>query len=80
VGADADLVMFDPKALWTVDPMRLQHRNKLTPYAGRALRGVVGRTLLAGEIVFDADAQAERKPAFPGSPRGKVLDRALATH
>jgi allantoinase len=51
VGADADLVAFDPSATWTVDPAALHHRNPVTPYAGRTLRGVVRTTWLRGEPV-----------------------------
>src|SRR5262249_23189930 len=38
-GYDADLVIWDPDAEWTVEAARLQQRHKLTPYAGRILRG-----------------------------------------
>ena len=51
-GADADLVVFDPEAVWTVDPARLHHRHPLTPYAGMRLRGVVRRTLVRAQTVF----------------------------
>ncbi|MEO5894322.1 MAG: allantoinase AllB [Vicinamibacterales bacterium] len=52
-GADADLVVFDPEAVWTVDPAKLHHRHPLTPYAGMTLRGAVRKTLLRGETVFN---------------------------
>ena len=51
VGADADLVAFDPDATFVVDPQRLHHRNPVTPYAGRELSGVVTRTWLRGRPV-----------------------------
>ena len=51
VGRDADLVAFDPDALFTVDPYALHHRNPVTPYAGMTLRGVVRSTWLRGEPV-----------------------------
>jgi allantoinase len=51
VGADADLVAFDPDATFQVDPLRLHHRNPVTPYAGRKLRGVVRTTWLRGRRV-----------------------------
>jgi len=58
VGGDADLVVWDPDAEWTVDPLRLQQRHKLTPYAGRALRGVVRATYLRGERIWDGGVLA----------------------
>ncbi|HVR95800.1 MAG TPA: allantoinase AllB, partial [Thermoanaerobaculia bacterium] len=51
-GYDADLVVWDPEASFEMDPIRLRHRHKITPYAGRTLYGVVRRTLVGGEDVF----------------------------
>ncbi|MEV6494199.1 allantoinase AllB, partial [Actinoplanes sp. NPDC051633] len=51
VGADADLVAFDPTGTFTVDPHALHHRNPVTPYAGRTLTGVVRTTWLRGRAV-----------------------------
>ena len=51
-GCDADLLVFDPDAEWIVDPARLQQRHKLTPYAGRRLRGAVRTTFLRGVRVW----------------------------
>jgi allantoinase len=48
IGADADLVAFDPDAPLVVDPARLRHRHPVTPYAGQTIRGVVRRTWLRG--------------------------------
>jgi len=53
-GYDADLVVWDPESEFTVDASRLQQRHKLTPYAGRCLRGRVMTTYLRGERVWDA--------------------------
>jgi allantoinase len=61
VGRDADLVAFAPEERFTVG--RLEHRNPVTPYAGRELTGVVRRTWLRGR---EAD----------GSPLGRLLARA----
>jgi allantoinase len=52
-GADADIVFWDPDADFTVDAGRLEHRNKLTPYHGRTLKGSVVRTILRGETVYE---------------------------
>ena len=52
-GYDADLVVWDPDAAWTVDPSRLQQRHKVTPYAGRRLAGRVQTTFLRGTPVWE---------------------------
>jgi allantoinase len=52
-GYQADLVVWDPDAEFTVDASRLHQRHPLTPYAGRTLRGVVHATILRGERVWD---------------------------
>ncbi|MGX6601053.1 allantoinase AllB [Micromonosporaceae bacterium Da 78-11] len=51
VGADADLVAFDPDDTFVVDPHRLHHKNPVTPYAGKSLQGVVRTTWLRGSRV-----------------------------
>jgi allantoinase len=50
-GFDADLVLWDPEARFTVDPARLAHRHAVTPYAGRELYGVVRGTWVGGRAV-----------------------------
>jgi allantoinase len=55
VGCDADLVVWDPDGTQTVDPRALQQRHKLTPYAGRRLRGVVRATFVRGQRVWDGE-------------------------
>ena len=52
-GRDADLVVWDPDAEWTVDPERLFQRHRLTPYAGAPLRGRVLATYLRGEKIHE---------------------------
>ncbi len=52
VGHDADLVIFDPEAVCTVNAATLYHRHAVTPYDGAQLRGRVRTTMLRGEIVF----------------------------
>jgi len=51
-GADADFVVFDPDAEWTVTPADLRFRHKLSPYLGAELRGRVRETWLRGQPVF----------------------------
>jgi dihydroorotase len=50
-GAAADVVVFDPAAAWTVDPLRFFSKSRNTPFAGRDLRGLVRWTLVDGRIV-----------------------------
>jgi allantoinase len=66
-GFDADMIAFDPDALFTVDPAALQHKNPLTPYARRALFGRVRTTWLRG-------ARVHHEGAFT-PPRGRWISR-----
>jgi allantoinase len=52
-GYDADFVVFDPEAEFTVIADRLHHRHPVSPYLGETLRGVVKKTYLRGTAVFD---------------------------
>ena len=52
-GADADVVIWNPDADFRVAPESIHHRHKLTPYAGETLRGVVEKTFLRGQMVYD---------------------------
>jgi len=51
-GRDADVIVWDPSHERLVDAERLQQRHKLTPYAGRWLRGAVRTTFVRGERVW----------------------------
>lgn len=67
-GADADLLVFDPEASFTPEPSGVLHRHKLTPYAGRALQGVVERSWVRGAPVYS------RGQPLPG-PSGQWVRR-----
>ena len=70
-GADADVVLVDPAGSWTVSPDTLLDRHKLSPVAGRTLRGRVVRTLLRGRtIALDG--------RVAGEPCGRILRRGQA--
>ena len=58
-GRPAHITVFDPAAVWEVDPTKLASRSRNTPYAGRKLTGKVRHTILAGEPVV-RDGQAQR--------------------
>jgi len=55
-GADADLVIFRDDETMLVEPSRVLHRHKITPYAGRTLLGVVDSTYLRGQRVYHRGA------------------------
>jgi len=72
VGMDADFCLFDDAVEWTVEPAHLWTRHKITPYAGRKLKGRVRSTWLRGVRIYE-----DRK--FEGAPRGQLLARGAGT-
>jgi dihydroorotase len=50
-GAPADVVVFDDRVPWIVDPSTFQSKSRNTPFAGWELRGRVERTLVGGRTV-----------------------------
>jgi allantoinase len=52
-GFDADIIVWDPDAAFTVDPELVYHRHKLTPYFGMDLYGRVEAIYLRGNSVFE---------------------------
>ena len=46
---------------------RIQHKNKITPYLDRTLRGVVQKTVLAGTEIYS------RSTGFIGEPSGELI-------
>jgi allantoinase len=67
-GCDADLVIWNPDASFTVEASMLHHKHKLTPYIGQTLYGVVEATYLRGEKIYEHGE-------FRGSPRGGLIMR-----
>ncbi len=53
VGADADLVLVDVEARYTLTPKMLHDRHKQNPYVGHKLRGKVIRTIVGGRTVYN---------------------------
>ena len=56
-GAAADVTIFDPAAVWRVDPLASYSRSHNTPFAGWDMTGKVVRTLVAGRPVHAAQTQ-----------------------
>ena len=52
VGADADIVVYDPAPAGVVAAERLHHVAGYTPYAGMSLKGQVRTTIVRGHIVY----------------------------
>lgn len=52
-GACADLVIFDPRRVWTVDADDFRSKGKNTPFAGKTLTGKVRATIVDGEIAYE---------------------------
>ncbi|TNY19971.1 allantoinase [Rhodotorula diobovata] len=53
VGADADLVVFDPEETFTIRKSELHFKNRASPYEGLTLTGAVRSTYLRGREVYD---------------------------
>ncbi|GGJ34544.1 allantoinase AllB [Streptomyces brasiliensis] len=66
-GHDADFAVLAPDETLTVDPAALQHRNRVTAYAGKTLYGVVRSTWLRGERIVANGEFTE--------PKGRLLRR-----
>jgi dihydroorotase len=58
-GAAANLVVFDPAEIWTVETSTMASRSRNTPFAGMKLTGRVRHTIYEGEAVV-VDQQPRR--------------------
>ena len=67
-GSDADLVIWNPDQQFKVAGESLHHRHKITPYDGELLNGVVQKTFLRGQKVYDMGHFVDR-------PSGRMLLR-----
>ncbi len=70
VGYDADLTIWDPDLEFTVESSSLFHRQRVTAYEGRRLRGIVHRTYLRGTKIYER-GQPMR------TPTGQLLSRSV---
>jgi dihydroorotase-like cyclic amidohydrolase len=52
-GSDADVVLYDPQAPWTVRGEDMLHRNKWTPFEGQQIGARVVRTIVRGKTVYE---------------------------
>jgi len=57
VGADADMVLFNPKATFTIRSDALHNKSTLTPFEGQKVKGLVLRTLLGGVTIYNREEE-----------------------
>jgi dihydroorotase len=53
VGAPADVCIFDPAHIWTVDSSSWRSSGRNTPYWGQSAKGRVTHTVLGGRVIFE---------------------------
>lgn len=56
-GSDADVVIYDLQAPWTVRGEDMLHRNKWTPFEGKRINARVVRTIVRGRTVYEWDGE-----------------------
>jgi dihydroorotase len=61
-GSQADLVIFDPREAWVVDPEAFHSKARNTPFAGWRLRGRVLLTMLEGRITHTSESVSFERP------------------
>lgn len=54
-GGVADVCVFDPQAVWTVQPASLRSQGKHTPFSGYELPGRVRCTIVGGQLAYQQD-------------------------
>jgi dihydropyrimidinase len=61
IGADADIVIFDPDAGWTIHAKDLHMNTDFSPYEGMEIQGAVDTTISRGRIVYtNGEFQGEK--------------------
>lgn len=70
-GFDADIVVWDPDAAWTVRTDDLRFRHPVSPYVGEGLFGRVLQTILRGTTIFSSTEAADSTTA--SAPHGRPL-------
>jgi allantoinase len=68
IGFDADIVIWNPEREFKVMPEIIEFKNKLTPYAGMNLSGVVEATYVHGTKVYE-------NGQFSANPIGVLLTK-----
>lgn len=53
IGADADVMLFDPDATYTIDKNTFRSKGRNTPFDGMEVCGKVKYTILSGRVVYE---------------------------
>jgi allantoinase len=61
-GSHADIVIWNPDQEFKVAASSLHHRHKITPYEGEVLSGVVEKTFLRGQKIYDIGHFVDKPP------------------
>lgn len=69
VGMDADVAVFDDEGCWEVGESTMLFRNKVSPYEGKVLRGLVRETWVRGRVVHRREGGFVAK----GGPVGELI-------
>ena len=72
-GMDADICVFDDDATFVVGREQMLFRNKVSPYQGKTLRGIVKQTWVRGQQVFERDGSNGGFVGKGGLPIGELL-------
>jgi len=52
VGKNADIALFDPEAVWTIDESTLHSKGKNTAFLGKQMKGKIVATIASGNLVY----------------------------
>jgi dihydroorotase len=66
-GLDADLVLFDPDARWSLAEQAVHSKCGWSAYQGRSFIGRVEQTIRRGEVIFDNGSFGKPSGKFVGA-------------
>jgi allantoinase len=72
-GMDADICVFDDEGTFVVGREQMLFRNKVSPYQGKTMRGLVKETWVRGSKVYHRGGQNGGFVGKGGVPSGKLL-------
>jgi len=65
-GMDADIVVWRPDKQFTITKEKILFKNKITPYEGRTVNGLIEKTYLGGKLIYE-------NGLMPFGPFGKSI-------